>query len=390
MSFLIVIWSALSLIFVGLPSLYFMYLRHVASQPWNVKVDKEFNPPITIIIPTHNEEKTIGFKLENLSKVNYSKEKMQVILIDDASRDDTLNEASKFLSLHPELNIELISERERKGKSGVLNLALKHAKHDIVIMSDADAFWVPDIITKAIPYLADPTVGAVIGRQRMLNSEQSWVTETEEAYLDLTFKVIRLGESKIHSTVIFHGLFAAYKRNVLTEFNRETDDSGTALDIVQKGARTIFVPGATCFDISPFTWKTMISTKLRRASQLVRIYARCLKLLMRNQLRLPKRIAMPEIFFYLFNPVIFLLLVATTLMMISSFLPYSLIAFPILLVVLLLPKTRELAVGIVYNNCILLSALLTIVLRKKFTFWDTLKEPRSLLTRSMLEKKNLL
>ncbi len=390
MSLLVVTWFALGLIFVGVPSLYFLYLRRVASRPWNVKIDKEFNPPITVIIPTHNEEKTIRFKLENLSKVNYDKGKIQVILADDASTDDTLNEATKFLNLHPELNTEIISETGRKGKSGVLNLALKHAKHDIVIMSDADAFWIPNIITNAIPYLADPTIGAVIGRQKVLNSDQSWITETEEAYLNLTFEVIRLGESKIHSTVIFHGLFAAYKRNVLAEFNRETDDSGTALDIVQKGVRAIFIPEATCFDVSPITWRTMVSTKMRRASQLVQIYARCLKLLVKSQLRLPKKIAMPQIFLYLFNPVIFVLLVATTLMLVASFLPYSLIGFPIFLAALLPSKTRELIVEVVQNNCILLSALLTLVLRKKFIFWDTLEEPRSLLTRDMLEKKDLL
>jgi len=390
MNLIIIVWLLLCLIFFGVPSLYFLYLRRVASRPWNLKIDRKYNPPITIIIPTHNEEKTIGFKLENLCNVRYLKEKMQIILIDDASTDNTIKTAVKFLNLHPELSVEMLSETERRGKSGVLNLALKRAKHDIVVISDADAFWTTHILTETLPYLADPKVGAVISRQKVLNSNQSWVTQTEETYLNFTFEVIRLGESKIHSTIVFHGLFGAYKREVLDEFNHETDDSGTALDIVQKGARTIFIPEATCFDISPFTWRGLVSTKLRRATQLVQIYAKCLKLLAKNQLHLPKRIAMPEIFLYLFNPIVFLLFAATTLIMISDFQLYSVILTSVFLATLLLPKSRGFLFGVIQNNCILLSALFALLLRRRFIFWDTLEESRSLLTRDMLEKENLL
>ena len=390
MNLVLIVWLLLNLIFFGVPSLYFLFLRRVASIPWNVKIDRKYNPPITIIIPTHNEEKTIGLKLENLSTVAYPKEKMQVILADDASTDNTIKEALKFLNQHPEMSVEILNETKRRGKSGVLNIALKRAKHDIVVMSDADAFWVQNILTETLPYLADPSVGAVIGRQKVLNSNQSWVTQIEENYLNLTFEVIRLGESKIHSTIIFHGLFGAYKRNVLREFNHETDDSGTALDIVQKGARTIFIPEATCFDMSPITWKSLVSTKLRRASQLVQIYAKCLKLLAKNQLHLPKRIAVPEIFLYLFNPIVFLLLAATTLILISDFQIYSLILALFFLATLLLPKSRGVLFGVIQNNCILLSALVALVLRRKFIAWNTLEESRSLLTRDLLERENLL
>ncbi|MFQ6127249.1 MAG: glycosyltransferase, partial [Candidatus Heimdallarchaeota archaeon] len=207
MNLIVMVWLLLGLVFFGVPSLYLLYLRRVASKPWNLNIDRKYDPPITIIIPTHNEEKTIGFKLENLCKVEYPKEKMQIILIDDASTDNTIKEVFKFLNLHPELNVELLNETERRGKSAVLNLALKRAKHDIIVMSDADAFWNSKILIETLPYLADPLVGAVIGRQKILNSNQSWITKIEETYLNLTFEIIRLGESKIHSTIIFHGLF---------------------------------------------------------------------------------------------------------------------------------------------------------------------------------------
>lgn len=370
--------------------MYFLYLRRAASRPWKLKIDKDHNPPITVIIPAHNEEKTIWFKLENLNSVSYPKEKMQIILADDASTDSTVRIASEFLSLHPELHVKVLKETERRGKSRILNIALKHAKNEIVVMSDADAFWASDILTTTLPYLADPTVGAVIGRQRILNSKHSRVTQNEEMYLNLMFEVVRLGESKLDSTIFFHGSFAAYKRSVLVEFNLEADDSGTALDIVQRGARTIFIPEAACFDVSPVSWKALVSTKLRRASQLVQIQIRCLKLLFRNQLRLSKRIALSEIFLYVFDPVIFLLIVVTTVFVILESYQYFLVLGLAVLASIIVPRSRFLLTQAVQNNCILLGALLALVLRSRFIIWNTLQEPRAFLTRDMLEKENLL
>lgn len=390
MSFVLFVWLFLFFVFLGAPILYFLYLRRVVSRPWNIKLDESYAPSLTVLIPTHNEEKTIGYKLENLYHVKYPKEKLQVILGDDASTDQTVHLASLFVNSHPELNTEIIKENERKGKSTILNLALKSAQNDVVIVTDSDAFWDPNILVKALPYLADPSVGAVIGRQKVLNSEQSWITQGEKIYLDLTFGVIRLGESLIHSTIISHGGFCAYKRTFLSEFNSEADDSGTAFDVVQKGARTLYVPEAICFDVASVTWKSRFSTKVRRASQLVQIYGKCLKLLLKNQLSLPKRIAIPEIFLYLFNPVVFLLLTLATLILIPAYLPYSLAVLFILLLPLTIPKGRLLLIEVVQNNCILLGALLASMLRRKFLVWNTSDESRSLLTRDMLESKNLL
>jgi len=390
MSTIFIVWIFLLLIFSGVPGFYYLYLRRVKSKPWKLKIDKTHTPPVTIIIPTHNEEKMIGFKLENLYNVIYPKEKMQIILIDDASTDNTIKEASKFVDRNPKLDVKILNETKHRGKARALNLALKYAKNDIIIISDADTFWAADILIKALPYLADPSVGAVIGREKVLNSEQSWVTQTEKIYFDLTYEVIRLGQSKIHSTIIFHGGFGAYKRDFLSEFNLETDDSGTALDIVQKGARTLLIPEAICFDVFPVTWKGKISTKVRRASQLVQIYTKCLKLLIKRQLALPKKIAMPEIFLYIFNPIVFLLLMFTMSLLILEHLPYS-VFFPlILLPALVRPKSRILLIEVIQNNCILLSALFALILRKKFIVWNVQEESRLLLTRDMLERESLI
>jgi cellulose synthase/poly-beta-1,6-N-acetylglucosamine synthase-like glycosyltransferase len=355
-----------------------------------LKIDAAYTPSISILISAYNEERTIGLKLENLSKVIYPKEKIQIVLVNDASSDKTFEEASRFACQHSELDIQILNESERRGKSGALNLALQNTKYDIVVVSDADTFWDSEILIKSLPYLADPTVGAISGRQVILNPESSWVSNTEKNYLDFTYKIIKLGESKIHSTILFHGLFSAYKREFLNEFSVENDDSGTALDIVQRKGRTIYIPEARCYEIFSTTWKTKISTKFRRASQLVQIYTKCLQLLITQQLLLPKKIAVPEIVLYVFNPIIFLLLILTTILLSVEYFPYFLLLVSIMLIPLVFQKTRMLFIEFIQNNFILLGAIFSLALKKRFVIWKTQEESRAILTRELLEKYNLI
>jgi len=364
-------------------------MKRVASRPWNLKVDKDYEPSITILIPAHNEEKLIKLKLENLRKVGYPKEKIQAILINDYSTDKTEEEAFSFLNNNSDLNLRILNMRDRVGKSRALNRALKHATGEIIVVSDADCFWLSNILVKALPYLSDPSVGAVTGIEMLLNPSQSWVTQTEIAYNNTVHK-IRIGESKTQSTIFFQGGFGAYKRAFLSEFDSETDDSGTALNVVQKKARTLLIPEAIYYTACPSTWKGKIVTKVRRARQLVRIWVKCLKLLFKGELALSKKVCLPETFLYVFNPVIFMLFIVVTLLILLEqpilFVIFPMILFPIILI----KKSRTLFVEFVQDNCILLNALFALISNEGFAAWKSVEESRSYLTRDVLEKESLI
>jgi biofilm PGA synthesis N-glycosyltransferase PgaC len=380
----------LAVIFFGVPGIYYLYLRYESSKPWDLKLDLNYFPKVTIIVPARNEEKTIKFKLMNLNKVEYPKEKMQIILINDASTDTTVLEASRFLDAHRELDLEIITQKTRTGKAVALNVALAHAENEIVIVSDADTFWAPDILTKSLPFLSDSSIGALNGRQTLFEIQRSLLTQTEKMYLNLTYETIKQGESKIYSTILFHGLFSAYKRKFLKGFSLENDDSGTALDIVQNGARAIYVPGAICYEIPPQTWKGKIKTKIRRATQLIELYVKCLKLLFKKRLLLPLRISIPEIAIYLINPLVFILLVCMSLFYLATHPIYLMYVSAVVLLLLVVQRFRLLFVEGIQDNCILLIALLNVALRRRFSVWETLEESRSMLTEERLAKENLI
>ena len=81
MDLLIATWGALLLVFLGVPGTYFLYMKRRAAKPWNLKFDEKYEPHVTILVPMHNEEKSIRFKLENLSKINYPADKLEVLQV---------------------------------------------------------------------------------------------------------------------------------------------------------------------------------------------------------------------------------------------------------------------------------------------------------------------
>lgn len=378
-------WASLCVLFFGFPLLYYLYMRRIASNPWNLNIDPNHRPPITILVPTHNEEEIIRYKLENLSRLKYDMDLTQIILVDDASTDDTVDEVLKFIKRHPELNIQVIQAKKRGGKSHALNLGLKRSTGEVVIVSDADCFWPSDILDKTLRYLADPRIGAICGQSKNLNSDDSWVIKTENVY-DNKMTQIQIGESKLHSTVQFVGGFGAYKKSVLDKFDEESDDSGTALNIIQKNARTIVIPEAAFFTYFPKNWFGKIVIKTRRAGQLLRIRLKCLKLLFKRQLFLPKKIALPEIYLFIFNPVICLLLVALTIILLFQ----HPILFPFFILLFIIPKSRMYLIEIIQNNFIVLLASIALLTKKRFVIWESAKKSKRLLDPDVLRKKNLI
>ncbi|MEM1542486.1 MAG: glycosyltransferase [Candidatus Bathyarchaeia archaeon] len=349
---------------------YYLYIKKHINKPWNIKVNIEFEPEISILIPTHNEEKNIETKLENLRKILYPKKKMEIIVVDDASNDGTIDKVESFMRRYSDLAIKLVRQNTRVGKSAALNRALRASTKPIVVVSDADTTWSPDILQKALPFMADPRVGAVTGRGLNENFYETWVTRSEELYLQLT-NFIRLGESKVHSTIRFEGGFCAFKRSAFDTFDHETgsDDSGTALKVVLNGYRSILVPDAVFYSSFPPSLLMKFKIKLRRANHLIALWIRCFKLLLKRRFFLPKRIAIPEIMLFIFNPMIFLASVASgiTLIIMKPFSPLSLtIIFSVLG---LLVFARRVFIEFFIDNIVLAGGLVSYICGKRYISW---------------------
>ncbi len=162
------------------------------------------------------------------------------------------------------------------------------------------------------------------------------------------------------------------RRSAFDKFDAETgsDDSGTALEVVQRGYRAIMVPDTVFYTTFPTVFAQKLRTKARRATQLMSLWVKCSKLLFKRQLLLPKKILIPEMLLFIFSPLILIALMATTASAIL-FIPYSLFTVGILLFIgCLFVFARRTFIEVFVDNLVLFYALLSVMRGRRYTAWE--------------------
>lgn len=386
MLFFLAVWILFGALALGPPGFIFLYMKHKSNASWPTKVDYAYKPSVSIIIPTYNEAAIIGYKLENSSRLTYPKDLLEIVIVDSKSTDNTAKIVKDFSEKEKNLNITLLVEGERKGKAHALNNALAHCKGEIVIISDADCFWPSDILEKALPYLADPSVGAIGGPKILFNSKQTWVTRLEEGYLK-SANYLRLGESKAGSTVFFEGGFSAFKKEAFDKFDpyvTGSDDCGTIISVIEKNYRAMLVKEAKFYSSFPATFRGKISIKLRRINQLVRVFSKYLDLLAKRKVKSTKITVIPNTLLYLLSPTAFVIFLVLTV--------YLVLCYPLLLISSLLlfsPQVMFYFYQIFENNILLFVSILAVLFGQKFSVWEQ-PEDRVWFTRENLASYNLI
>lgn len=386
MFFSSITWLILGFLSLGPAGFIFCLMRRAAKYSWPTKVDTNYKPRISVLVPTYNELDIIQFKLVNLSHVRYPDNLMEIIIVDSNSCDGTREIVRQFLKRVPQVSMRMLVETERRGKSHALNYALSHCEGDVIVVSDADCFWPPDILEKSLPFLGDPTVGAISGPKRLLNSNESWVTRSEEAYLR-SANFLRLGESKAGSTVFFEGGFSAFKREAFCRFDpydTGSDDCGTVISVMEKNFRAMLVPEAEFFSTFPESFRGKIDIKLRRANQLVRVFGNYLDLLSKRKIKTSVNTILPNIFMYLFSPIFFMFFIVVTVGLLVEF-PFLLLAS----LFLILPSVRFYFYAILESNLLLTASLFAVLFGKKFSMWSQPPD-RTSITKEKLVDFNLI
>jgi len=280
---------------------YTIYMVKASRRPWNLKISEDYEPFVTIIVPAYKEAKVIGRKIENIAELDYPKHRLQVIIIGDP---ETLNVAKQKLGVLEGVKVLLLEERERLGKSGALNYALKFAEGELIATSDADAMWERDALKNAVKYFSDSRVAAVTGHEIIANASKNIYTYSEELYRKMYY-LLRLGESKIWSTPIFQGELAVYRRSYLKYFEHRpgySDDTGTVTRLVREGYRCIYIPEAKFSDVAPPSFKDKIKLKSRRGQHLTYALTDSLKYKLRGDLPLPTYVVLANYYMHVLSP----------------------------------------------------------------------------------------
>lgn len=125
--------------FFGLfTSLYFLFIL-AESRKELFKGECRTYLPVTICIPCYNEEKTVEKTLRSLCQLDYDKKNLELIVVDDGSKDKTYKRARKFARQHRQFDIKVFA-KENGGKYTAVNYALERARGKFFGVLDADSF----------------------------------------------------------------------------------------------------------------------------------------------------------------------------------------------------------------------------------------------------------
>jgi hyaluronan synthase len=174
-------------------------------------------PDITIIVPAYNEGRQVLQTLRSLIRSDYPAEKMQIIAVDDGSRDDTwqwLKQASDFFPGR----IQLIRCPVNKGKRNALYRGIRRSRGQVLVTVDSDSEVETQTLRRLVgPFVADPKVGAVAGNVRVLNRSAGIIPRMLEVSFTYSFNFIRASQSRVNTVMCTPGALSAYRRCVAEE-----------------------------------------------------------------------------------------------------------------------------------------------------------------------------
>ncbi len=378
LQYFVVLCFAIPIFVFGTYGLILLYYRDKGKRKDGAYFSSEtFEPIVSVVTPTHNEESIISKKIENLLSSNYPEGKMEIIFVDDSN--DSTSEIIQQYSVKSR-NIHLIKFRERMGYSSSVMAGIKACKGEIVVLSDAGSFHDENTIGNLVRHFRDPMIGAASGKDVIMNNDET-VGRSEASYIKF-LNFVGKAETNMDSTFYFKGEASAVRKSIIEEFDGcgATFDTAVALFVRQKGFRAIFDSDAKFYEYAPKTSSERIKQKTIRAANWIKILFQFKNMAFRSRYGKFGLLTLPANFGMLVVTPIAILTGLVSLVILSLFAPHLSFVFLIFIaaaLLLSLALSRHLFANFLELEVSLLKALYEIAFtKKKHDQIDTIKSTR--------------
>jgi len=250
----------------------FGYINYVQSMKEKRELDnRSFDyPSCSILIPAHNEEKVIAATIESMLKLEYPKDKLQIIVINDGSKDATKSIIEQYAVKDARVQLFDIPKGEGgKGKSRTLNLGIKQAKGDVIAIYDADNTPDKDSLRYLVAQLLlHKELGAVIGKFRTVNKNATLLTRFINIETLSFQSMLQAGRWQMHGISTLPGTNFVMWHHIIKKlggWDEEalTEDSELSIRIYEEGYKIKFIPYAITYEQEPQLWGTWIKQRMR-------------------------------------------------------------------------------------------------------------------------------
>ena len=213
-------------------NLLFNYLRSEKQLKKQVRLDIsdiENVPYVTIQLPIFNEMYVVGRLLENISKIKYPKEKLEIQVLDDSTDESVETTAKQIKDLQQTgVNIQHICRENRIGfKAGALKEGLKLAKGEFIAIFDADFLPKEDWLLQTLPYFENKKIGVVQTRWGHVNRNYSLLTRMQAFAIDVHFTIEQVGRNSKDHFINFNGTAGIWRKETILDAGNWDGDTLT-------------------------------------------------------------------------------------------------------------------------------------------------------------------
>ncbi len=269
---LVALGSAFTLVVLGFQVLRTYYwLRY---KPYSLPTGPL--PKVTVIVPAYNEGAMVEKALYSAVASDYPADRLEIICIDDGSKDDTWVYIERAQKRYPNL-IKAIRFPKNRGKKEGLYAGFSQGTGDLFVTIDSDSVISPDTIKQVIaPMLADSKVGAVAGNVKVYNRFRSILARMLAVRFVLAFDFLRASQSVYGFVTCTPGALSAYRKDavlpILEKWRHQTflgapatigEDRALTNYVVRYGFYSVYQRTALVHTVVPETYRGLVKMYLR-------------------------------------------------------------------------------------------------------------------------------
>jgi cellulose synthase/poly-beta-1,6-N-acetylglucosamine synthase-like glycosyltransferase len=252
-------------LFIALYFEVFMLLSFLERKPYKKTTETPtYFPSVTMIVPCFNEAQTLAQTVRSLLALEYPKDKLEVLIVDDGSTDGTRSIGEALAAQHPQV---VFFHKENGGKYTALNLGIERSQAELVGCLDADSFVAPDALLEVAKQLeSDNTIMALtpsmqVYRPRTLLERMQSVEYTFGIFYKKMF-------DNLAALNVLPGPFSVYKREIFSRIGlfrhaHNTEDMEIAFRMHAHGLKIVNAHTARVYTTVPDTLRKLIRQRTR-------------------------------------------------------------------------------------------------------------------------------
>jgi peptidoglycan-N-acetylglucosamine deacetylase len=251
------------LIFIGAAAVYDRLREKIFGRP--AEVDS-YKPKVAVLIPSYNEEKVIERTVRAALNSNYRN--LRVIVIDDGSKDRTLEVARQAFAAEEAAGRVLILGKANSGKAEALNYGIEHiGDAEIFVGIDADTIIAPDAIARLVPHFLNPKVGAIAGNAKVGNRVNLWTRWQALEYIT-SQNFERRALDVLGAVSVVPGAIGAWRVSAVREaggFHTDTvaEDADLTMALLRRGYRVEYEDMALAYTEAPTNANALMRQRFR-------------------------------------------------------------------------------------------------------------------------------